>query len=123
MNGREKSHSAIVAVKPTNNAGQPVAEPVEPRAGIKGNVEQGGTLRTLNREGASHGLDRVRKTAKEKKTEKHPALGRHITVEALEEAFFELRKSAAPGVDGVTWEDYESDLGRTKSSNARRRRC
>jgi group II intron reverse transcriptase/maturase len=112
MNGREKSHSAIVAVKPTNNAGQPVAEPVEPRAGIKGNVEQGGTLRTLNREGASHGLDRVRKTAREKKKEKFTALLHHITVVSLEEAFRELRKDAAPGVDGVTWEDYESDLGR-----------
>ena len=112
MNGREKSHSAIVAVKPTNNAGQPVAEPVEPRAGIKGNVEQGGTLRTLNREGASHGLDRVRKTAREKKKEKFTALLHHITVVSLEEAFCELRKDAAPGVDGVTWEDYESDLGR-----------
>jgi hypothetical protein len=33
MNGREKSHSAIVAVKPTNKAGRPVAEPAEPRAG------------------------------------------------------------------------------------------
>ena len=112
MNGREKSHSAIVAVKPTNNAGRPAAEPAEPRAGTKGNVEQGGTLRTLNREGASHGLDRVRKAAREKKKEKFTALLHHITVDSLAEAFRELRKDAAPGVDGVTWEDYESDLGR-----------
>jgi RNA-directed DNA polymerase len=112
MNGREKSHSAIVAVKPTNKAGQPVAEPAEPRAGTKGNAAQGGTLRTLNREGASHGLDRVRKAAREKKKEKFTALLHHITVDSLEEAFRELRKDAAPGVDGVTWEDYETDLGR-----------
>ena len=112
MNGREKSHSAIVAVKPTNKAGRPVAEPAEPRAGTKGNAEQSGTLRTLNRESASHGLDRVRKAAREKKKEKFTALLHHITVESLEEAFRELRKDAAPGVDGVTWEDYESDLGR-----------
>jgi RNA-directed DNA polymerase len=112
MNGREKSHSAIVAVKPTNKTGQPVAEPAEPRAGTKGNAAQGGTLRTLNREGASHGLDRVRKAAREKKKEKFTALLHHITVDSLEEAFRELRKDAAPGVDGVTWEDYETDLGR-----------
>ena len=112
MNGREKSHSAIVAVKPTNKAGRPVAEPAEPRAGTKGNAEQSGTLRTLNRESASHGLDRVRKAAREKKKEKFTALLHHITVESLEEAFRELRKDAAPGIDGVTWEDYESDLGR-----------
>src|SRR3982751_3676512 len=36
MNGRERSDSAIVAVKPTNKAGQPAAEPGEPRAGTKG---------------------------------------------------------------------------------------
>src|ERR1700675_2569822 len=111
MNGREKSHSAIVAVKPTNKAGRPVAEPAEPRAGTEGNAAQGGTLRTLNREGASHGLDRVRKAAREKKKEKFTALLHHVTVDALEEAFRELRKDAAPGVDGVTWEDYETDLG------------
>jgi RNA-directed DNA polymerase len=32
MHGREKSDSAIVAVKRTNKAGQLAAEPVEPRA-------------------------------------------------------------------------------------------
>ena len=89
MNGREKSHSAIVAVKPTNKAGRPVAEPAEPRAGTEGNAAQGGTLRTLNREGASHGLDRVRKAAREKKKEKFTALLHHVTVDALEEAFRE----------------------------------
>jgi RNA-directed DNA polymerase len=35
MHDRGKSDSAIVAVKPTNNAGQPAAEPAEPRAGTK----------------------------------------------------------------------------------------
>jgi hypothetical protein len=60
MNGREKSHSAIVAVKPTNKAGQPVAEPVEPRAGTEGNAKPGDTLWTPSQESASHGLDGVR---------------------------------------------------------------
>src|SRR5208283_4427141 len=40
MNGQEKSHSAIVAEKPTNGAGQPAEEPVEPRAGAEGNASQ-----------------------------------------------------------------------------------
>jgi RNA-directed DNA polymerase len=114
MNGREKSHSAIVAVKPTNKAERSVAEPVEPRAGIEGNAEQDGTPRTPSREeeGASHGLDRVRKAAKERKKERFTALLHHITVDSLDEAFRELRKDAAPGIDGMTWEDYEADLGR-----------
>jgi len=113
MNGREESDSAIVAVKPTNNAERSAAEPAEPRVGTEGNVEQDGTPRTPNREeGASHGLDRVRKAAKVRKKDRHPALGRHITVDSLEQAFRELRKDAAPGIDAVTWEDYETDLGR-----------
>jgi hypothetical protein len=41
MNGREKSHSAIVAVKPTNKAGRLLAEPPEPRAGTEGNAKPG----------------------------------------------------------------------------------
>jgi len=57
-NGREKSDPAIVAVKPTNKAERSAAEPVEPRAGTKGNAGQGGTHRTPSRDSASHGLDR-----------------------------------------------------------------
>ena len=111
-NGHEKSDPAIVAVKPTNEAGRPGEEPAEPRAGTEGNAGQGDTLRTPSREGASHGLDRVRKTARERKKEKFTALLHHIDVAALAEAFFDLKRTAAPGVDGLTWETYETDLGR-----------
>jgi hypothetical protein len=38
MNEREKSDSAVVAVKSTNEAGRPAEEWMEPRAGAKGNV-------------------------------------------------------------------------------------
>jgi hypothetical protein len=40
MHGREKSDSAIVARKPTNKAVPTAAEPVERRAGAKGNAGQ-----------------------------------------------------------------------------------
>ena len=43
MYDREKSDPAIVAVKPTNKAGQPAAELAEPRAGAEGNVSQQST--------------------------------------------------------------------------------
>ena len=46
MHGREKSDSAIVAEKPTNKVVSATAEPVEPRAGAKGNASQQSTLRT-----------------------------------------------------------------------------
>ena len=39
MHEREKSDPNIVAGKPTNNAGLPAAEPVEPRAGTEGNAK------------------------------------------------------------------------------------
>jgi hypothetical protein len=100
-NGHERSVPNIVAVKPTNKAGRPGAESGEPRAGAEGNAEQNDTLRPQSREGASHGLERVRKTARAKKKEKFSALLHHITVELLDEAFFDLKKDAAPGVEST----------------------
>ena len=110
MRRQEKSDSAIVAVKRTNDAGRPAEEFVEPRAGAKENAEQGGTPRTPSRQGASHGLERVRQTARLKKEERFTALLHHIDADQLREAYFALKREAAPGVDGVTWEDYGHDL-------------
>jgi hypothetical protein len=67
MHGREKSDSAIVAGKPTNKAGQPAAEPVEPRAEAKGNASQQRTRRTQSRVSVSHALERIRQTVTEKR--------------------------------------------------------
>ena len=64
MHGREKSDPAIVAVKPTNKAGRPVAEPVERRPGTKGNVGQQSTHRAQDRARVTQALDRVRKAAR-----------------------------------------------------------
>jgi len=63
MHGREKSGPAVVAVKRANKAERSAAESVERRAGTEGNARQDGTLRTLSRDGASHGLDRVRQAS------------------------------------------------------------
>ena len=71
-NGREKSDPAIVAAKQANKAGEPAAEPVERRAGAKGNAGQERTLRTQGREGAPQGLDRVRQAARQRFAVKHP---------------------------------------------------
>jgi hypothetical protein len=76
MNDREKSHSAIVAGKPTNNASATIAdaaEPVEPRAGTERNVSELSTHRTQGRERVSQALDRVRKAARQRKGEAHSA--------------------------------------------------
>jgi RNA-directed DNA polymerase len=112
MHGHEKSDSAIVARKPPNKAGQPGAEAVEPRAGTKGNTGQQSTRRAQIRESVSKALERVRIAARRRKKEKFTALLHHISVETLEAAFYALRRKAAPGVDGVTWQEYEADLKR-----------
>jgi RNA-directed DNA polymerase len=110
MNGRERSDPAIVAVKPTNKAGQPAAEPGEPRAGTKGNTGQQSTCRAQNRESVA--LDRVRTAARHRKKERFTTLFHHLSVDLFREAFLALKRDAAPGVDGLTWPDYEADLER-----------
>jgi group II intron reverse transcriptase/maturase len=115
MHDREKSDSAIVAVKPTNKAGTSVvaaAEPVEPRAETKRNAEEQSTYRTLGRERVSHALDRVRKAARQRKKGKFTALLHHLSIDLLGEAFFALKRDAAPGVDNLTWRTYAADLDR-----------
>ena len=113
MHGHEKSDSAIVAKKLPNKAGGPAAEAMERRAGTKGNMGQQSTRRTLIRESVSQALDHVRRAARQrKKKEKFTALLHHISAETLEAAFYALKRKAAPGVDGVTWQEYEADLER-----------
>ena len=60
MYDHEKSDLAIVAVKPTNKAGQPAAELVEPRAGAEGNVRQQSTGRAQYRVTVSQALEHIR---------------------------------------------------------------
>jgi RNA-directed DNA polymerase len=112
MHGRGKSDSVIVAVKPTNNAERSAAEPVEPRTGTKGNAGQQSTRRAQSRISVSQALERIRQAARVRKKEKFTALLHHISIELLEQAFFELKEDAAPGVDGLTWRTYEADLDR-----------
>src|SRR6516164_446998 len=110
MHDPEKSDSAIVAVKPPNKAGPPVAEVVEPRAGAKGNADQQSTHRTQSRKRVIQALSRVRQAARHRKKERFTALLHHLNVDTLRTAFLALKRKAAPGVDGVTWQDYEADL-------------
>src|SRR2546421_6638286 len=112
MNGRGKSDSAIVAGKPTNKAGQPAAESVEPSAEAEGNASQQSTRRAQDRESVSQALERIRQVARQPKKERFTSLFHHISVELLRVAFFALKRDAAPGVDGLTWQDYEADLDR-----------
>jgi RNA-directed DNA polymerase len=110
MHGGEKSDPAILATKPTNKTGQPAAESVERRAGTEGNASQQSTRRAQDRESVSQALERVRQAARQRKKERFTALFHHLGPEMLRTAFFALKRDAAPGVDGLTWQDYEADL-------------
>jgi RNA-directed DNA polymerase len=113
MHGREKSDPAIVAMKPANKAGAgtaAAAELVGPRAGTKRNAEQQNTHRTQGRERVSQALGRVRKAARQRKKEKFTALLHHLGTDLVREAFFPLKRDAAPGADHLTWRAYAADL-------------
>jgi group II intron reverse transcriptase/maturase len=100
-------------VKPTNKAERSAAEPVEPRVEAKGNVGQQSTHRAQSRASVSQALERIRQAARQRrKEEKFTALLHHVSIDLLEKAFYDLKADAAPGMDGLTWKDYEADLER-----------
>src|SRR6202047_402037 len=112
MHGPEESDSVVVAGKPTNKAERSAAEPVEPRAGTKGNADQQSTRRAQDRASVSQALERVRQAARQRKKERFTSLLHHVDLAMLRTAFYALKRDAAPGVDGMTRETYERDLDR-----------
>ena len=110
MDGMEKSDSVIVAVKPANKGTAVPAELVEPRTGPKGNSEGQSTCRTQDRESVSQAADRIRRFVQREPGVRLTTLLHHVTVAALRWAFFELKKDAAAGADGMTWRMYEEGL-------------
>jgi RNA-directed DNA polymerase len=110
MHEHGKSASVVVAEKPTNKARRLAAEPVEQRTETEGNAEQQNTRRAQDRESVPSALDRIRKIARKRKKEKFTSLFHHISIDLLEEGFYQLKENAAPGVDGLTWKEYETNL-------------
>lgn len=68
------------------------------------------TQPTQSGERVSQGLHGVRQKAKENKQERFTALLHHVTPQLLQDSFYGLKRKAAPGVDGVTWKEYETGL-------------
>src|SRR5215472_5474825 len=112
MHGRGKSDPNIGAVKPANKAAPTAAELVERRTGAEGSASQQSTHRAQDRESVLQALERIRNAARQRKEEKFTSLAHHISIAMLRMAFFELKRDAAPGVDGLTWKAYEADLDR-----------
>jgi len=110
VNGVGQSDSPVVPAKPANKAARAAAESVEERGLAKGNTER--AARSGRRAGtrAPRALDRVRQVAERDEEARFTALLHHVDVGCLRTAYWALKRQAAPGVDGVTWEVYGRDL-------------
>src|SRR5499425_2504359 len=106
----EESHSGVVPMNHSNKDTRSSAESGEGRPLIKENAGPSNTYPTQSGKGVSQGLAGVRKAAREHKEMKFTALLHHMTVDLLQESFYSLKRKAAPGVDGMTWQEYESGL-------------
>ena len=106
----EESHSGVLPMNHSNKDTRLSAESGEGRPLIKENAGQSNTYPTQSGKGVSQGLAGVRKAAREHKEMKFTALLHHLTIDLLRESFYSLKRKAAPGVDGVTWQEYESGL-------------
>jgi RNA-directed DNA polymerase len=112
MNANRKSDKSVVpAMSANNGAAEAPAESAEERDLAKRNVEQTVLHRTPSRvKRKSRGLHGVREAARKDSTLKFTALLHHVNEDCLREAFFNLKKTAAVGVDGVSWHEYERNL-------------
>jgi group II intron reverse transcriptase/maturase len=105
-----ESDGRIVPTKGSNKDGQPAAESLEGRGPAKENIEQPTPPRTQSRTSESRGLLGVREVARKDKRAQFTALLHHVTVARLQDSFYALKRDAVPGVDGMTWREYETDL-------------
>ena len=103
-----KSDGGVVPRKRSNTA--QAVETVEGRLPTKRNALRAAAVRTQSRASASSDLQRVREIAKRDKRARFTALLHHITPQRLRESFYALKRGAAPGVDGVVWNEYQPEL-------------
>jgi RNA-directed DNA polymerase len=106
----QESDRCVVPMKLPNTEGEPSTEVVEGRQWPKENDAQSSISPTQSGERVSQGLSGVRRTAQERKKERFTALLHHVTLDLLRKSYEALKKDAAPGVDGVTWREYETGL-------------
>jgi group II intron reverse transcriptase/maturase len=76
----------------------------------KENIMESNTRLTQSGERVPQGLRGVRERARKNKQERFTALLHHVTPGLLRDSFFALKRKAAPGVDGVTWQEYATGL-------------
>src|ERR1700726_4024426 len=106
----EESDRTILSMNQTNKEERSSAEPGEKRVRAKENIVQPNTHPTQSGERVSQGLGGVREVAKKRRQERFTALLHHVSVDLLRDSYYALKRQAAPGVDGVTWQEYETGL-------------
>jgi len=114
MNGRGKSDNPTVPAKSSNNGGEvrkPPAERMEGKGLAEGNPSGRNRTRAQTRLDLQRELDRVRQVAVRDSKAQLRTLWHHVyKVDRLREAYLDLKRDAAPGVDGVTWKAYGENL-------------
>src|ERR1700693_175120 len=120
VNVQEKSDCAVVPLNRPNKEGKPSAEVGEGRARTEEDVGQSHISPTQSGKRMSQGLRGVRQVASVRKQERFTALLHHVSLNLLRDSFFALKRQASPGVDGVTWQEYETGLeGRLSDLHSR----
>jgi RNA-directed DNA polymerase len=110
MYGHDQSDARVVAMNSANNPERSGAESREPRRATKEKAITSTTHRVQNRASVSPGLDRLRQFVQNNRKAKPTALLHHVDVDLLRWSYFALKRKAAVGVDGVTWNAYGKNL-------------
>jgi len=111
MDGHGKSDGSSVPKKSPNKAARRAAEGMEGREQAKGNLRGRDAVRTQGRRAAHSALERVRQAARRERRQQFTALLHHVyDVNVLREAYYSLKRKAAVGIDGETWEQYGEGL-------------
>lgn len=126
LNGHEGGNAGHGqgAPKEPGEGTNPQAEGVEGRGQAKGNATSQNTDRTQCRGNVHSARDRIRQAAETDKGKRFTALLHHVyDIESLREAYFGLKRNAAPGVDGETWRAYGEQLEANLADLSGRLRC
>jgi|HubBroStandDraft_2_1064218.scaffolds.fasta_scaffold62523_1 RNA-directed DNA polymerase len=108
---REKSDRDVVPEKSPNNDARAPAEAMEGRSLTKGNSRERNAPRTQSRTSTPSALDRVRQAATKDRKQRFTALLHHVyDVERLRLSYRSLKRDAAAGIDGETWQHYGEAL-------------
>jgi RNA-directed DNA polymerase len=110
MHGGGESYSGVVPTRQPNESGKPPEEVVEGRLLTEENTTRPNPYRTPCRGSGHSGLGRVREAAKADGKVRFTALMHHVSIDLLRDSYYSLKRKAAPGVDGMTWQEYGEGL-------------